>query len=373
MTRPGRASFPRMPRRQNDGGCDPDPLVCWRLRALGTGAVVLVTGADSLEVVRQAVAAEVDAIDRACSRFRPDSELERVNHAGGRPVAVGPGLLEALEVALRAARASDGDVDPTVGEAVRVLGYDRDFAAVPPAGRPLLRVATVPGWRQVRVDRARGLVRVPAGVLLDLGATAKALAADRAAASAAEAAGCGVLVSLGGDLATAGEPPPGGWSVRVADAHDAAAEADGETVRIHGGALATSSSTVRRWTRGGEQLHHIVDPASGRPARVVWRTVSVAAATCVDANVAATAAIVRGEASPAWLASLGLPARLVRPDGSVVRVAGWPEPSLPEPSEVAHRRALAGLRSDGGAPSDGGATREASASSGGAPPRVSAK
>jgi thiamine biosynthesis lipoprotein len=205
-----------------------------------------------------------------------------------------------------------------------VLGYDRDFDAVPRAGRPLLRVATVPGWRRVRLDRARGLVRVPAGILLDLGATAKALAADRAADRAARAAGCGVLVSLGGDLATAGEPPPGGWQVRVADAHDAAADA--ETVRIHGGALATSSSTVRHWLRGDQRLHHIVDPATGMPAAGPWRTVSVAAATCVDANVAATAATVRAGAGPAWLASLGLPARLVRLDGSVVRVGGWPEP-----------------------------------------------
>ena len=76
---------------------------------------------------------------------------------------------------------------------------------------------------------------------------------------------------------------------------------------------------------GGEELHHVVDPATGRSATVVWRTVSVAAATCVDANVAATAAIVRGGRSPAWLHELGLPARLVRADGSVVRVGGWPE------------------------------------------------
>jgi thiamine biosynthesis lipoprotein len=135
-----------------------------------------------------------------------------------------------------------------------------------------------------------------------------------------------VLVSLGGDIATAGEPPRGGWAVRVADWHAAGHDASSQTVRVHGGALATSSTTVRRWTRGGEQLHHVLDPATGRPAPVVWRTVSVAAATCVDANTAATAAIVRGERSPAWLESLRLPARLVRPDGSAVRVGGWPDP-----------------------------------------------
>jgi len=294
--------------------------------ALGTGAVVLATDEARLGDACLAVAAEVDAIDRACSRFRPDSELTRVNSAGGRALPVGGVLLDALEAALRAARLTDGDVDPTVGEAVRVLGYDRDFAAVPATGRPLLRVAAVAGWREVRLDRDRGVVGVPAGVRLDLGATAKALAADRAAAGAAATAGCGVLVSLGGDIATAGEPPTGGWAVRVTDWHAAGPDARGETVRIHGGALATSSTSVRRWTRGDEQLHHVVDPATGRPAAVVWRTVSVAAATCVDANTAATAAIVRGQRSPAWLRSLGLPARLVRPDGSLVRVGGWPEP-----------------------------------------------
>ncbi|HKE99823.1 MAG TPA: FAD:protein FMN transferase [Actinomycetes bacterium] len=294
--------------------------------ALGSGAVTVVADGRRLEAAHQAVAAEVDAIDRACSRFRADSELTRVNAAGGRPVAVGEVLLDAVEVALRAARLTGGDVDPTVGQALMLLGYDRDFDAVAAAGRPVVRAAVVPGWRRVRVDRRRGRVRVPAGVRLDLGATAKALAADRAAARAARAAGCGVLVSLGGDVAAAGEPPPGGWQVRVADWHAAGPDAQGETVSIAGGGLATSSTTVRRWTRGEEHLHHIVDPRTGRSAPVVWRTVSVAAATCVDANVAATAAIIRGVRAAAWLGGLGLPARLVRPDGSVVRVAGWPEP-----------------------------------------------
>jgi thiamine biosynthesis lipoprotein len=133
-----------------------------------------------------------------------------------------------------------------------------------------------------------------------------------------------VLVSLGGDIAIAGDPPGRGWSVRVTDWHAAGPEAEGQTVQATSGGLATSSTTVRRWSRGGDELHHVVDPATGRSAEVVWRTVSVAAATCVDANVAATAAVVRGERSPAWLESLRLPARLVRPDGTVVRVGGWP-------------------------------------------------
>jgi thiamine biosynthesis lipoprotein len=298
------------------------------LRALGTGAVVLTADSRRLGPALAAVVEEVAAIDVACSRFRDDSELTAVNRGGGRPVHVGPLLLEAVETALRAARLTDGDVDPTVGDAIRVLGYDRDFGAVAPAGRPLVRLAAVPGWHQISVDRRRQLVAMPPGVSLDLGATAKALAADRAASRAVSAAGCGVLVSLGGDISTAGEPPGGGWSVRVADWHAAGPEAEGEIVEVSSGGVATSSTTVRRWSRGTEELHHVVDPATGRSAEVVWRTVSVAAATCVDANVAATAAIVRGNRSPAWLASLRLPARLVRPDGSVVRVGGWPAPEV---------------------------------------------
>jgi thiamine biosynthesis lipoprotein len=297
-------------------------------KALGTTAVVVTAEEGGIEAARRAVVAELEAIDRACSRFRPDSELEAVNEAGGRPVEVSPLFLEAVDIALRAAAATDGDVDPTVGGAMRVLGYDRDFAAVPHSGRAVAWVARVPGWQLVRLDPSSRTVHVPAGVRLDLGATAKALAADRAAGAAANAAGCGVLVSLGGDIAVAGAAPEGGWLVKATDSHQAGADAEGQTVCVGAGGVATSGTTVRRWTRGNETLHHVVDPATGRPATVVWRTVTAAARSCVDANVATTAAIVRGERSPGWLESLGVPARLVRPDGSVVCVGGWPSAEL---------------------------------------------
>jgi thiamine biosynthesis lipoprotein len=235
-------------------------------------------------------------------------------------------LLEAVLGALRAAHLTDGDVDPTVGHALVLAGYDRDFDEIRPSARAV-RAVRAPGWRVVEVDRDAGTVRVPAGVVLDLGATAKALAVDRAARAAGEAAGCGVLVNIGGDLATAGPPPPGRWPVRVTDDHAAPPEAPGEMINVTTGALATSSTTVRRWRRGDATLHHILDPATGASAEQTWRTVSVAAATCVDANTASTAAIVRGERAAAWLERLGLPARLCRPDGSIVRVAGWPVPA----------------------------------------------
>jgi thiamine biosynthesis lipoprotein len=271
-----------------------------------------------------AVRRELAEVDAACSRFRPDSELEVANRAGGRLVVVGPLLAEAIEVALRAARITEGDVDPTVGPVMQAIGYDRDFAEIESIRESAFTSIPVSGWEQVSFDRRWGTLRLPAGVQLDLGATAKALAADRAAERAGAEVGGGVLVSLGGDIATAGAAPEEGWLVKVTDWHGAGLGAPGQTVKIESGGLATSSTTVRRWSRGGRDVHHIVDPAKGSPAEVVWRTVSVAATSCVDANIASTAAIIRGERSPAWLAQLGLPARLVRPDGAVTVVAGWP-------------------------------------------------
>jgi thiamine biosynthesis lipoprotein len=299
-------------------------LVSVAFPALGTTASLVVTRGSRLAIARRVLESELDEIDRACSRFRPDSDLTRVNAAPGRRVRVAPRLITAVEVAVRAARITDGDVDPTVGQALQLVGYDRDFDSVAPNGPPIqLEVGRIPGWRTVEVDRARLTVRVPRGVKLDLGATAKALAADQAADAVRDAVGGGVLVSLGGDLAAAGRAPAGGWCVRVTDDHAAHPCAAGETVIVASGGLATSSTTVRRWTRGDRELHHIIDPATGCSTESCWRTVSVAAATCVDANTASTAAIVRGESAPMWLASLNMPARLVRHDGSVIRVGGW--------------------------------------------------
>jgi FAD:protein FMN transferase len=266
-------------------------------------------------------------VDRACSRFRPDSELAELGRAGDRPVAVSALLAEIVAASLRVARMTGGAVDPTVGEAMRRIGYDRDFALVAAGdlGPLPVHVGPVPGWRRIELDAPRRLLRVPAGVELDLGATAKAFAADLAARSAAAAAGCGVLVSLGGDIAMVGPAPKDGWPVLVAEDHAAPLDGPGQVVRLSRGGLATSSTTVRRWRRGRTDVHHIVDPTTGLPAAGRWQTASVGAATCVDANAAATAAIVWGEPAVDWLMEHRLPARLIATDGAVVRVAGWPE------------------------------------------------
>jgi thiamine biosynthesis lipoprotein ApbE len=296
-------------------------------RAFGCTARLVVTGARAVRPAEAAMAEILREVDLACSRFRPDSELELLNAAAGREVTVGPMLAAALAAALRAARRSSGTVDPTVGAAVRAAGYDRDFALVPADGGAVrLAAGAVPGWRGIRFDAGRRTVRVPAGVQVDLGATAKALAADLAADAAQRAAGGGVLVSLGGDIAMRGEPPAGGWRIQVGDDSAAPELAGAEAIAAGSGGVATSSTTVRRWRRGADTLHHLIAPRTGLPADGPWRTATVASRTCVDANTASTAAIVLGHGAAGWLEAAGLPARLVAHDGAVTRLGGWPAP-----------------------------------------------
>jgi thiamine biosynthesis lipoprotein ApbE len=305
-------------------------------RAIGTGVRLVVNDGD-LAAARVAVERVLDEVDRVYSRFRPDSELVALNAARGTRVRVSPLLARAIEGSLEAARRTGGAVDPTVGRALRITGYDADFDLIAGTSRPIeLRLAPVPGWSVIAFDAAARTVRVPSDVELDLGSTGKGLASDLCAAAALADAGpdAGVLVSLGGDVATAGRAPEGGWRILMSEDSRADADGPGEVVAIEHGALATSSTTVRRWsTSEGVTAHHIVDPRTGLPADTAWRTATVVAETCEAANAASTAAIVLGHAAPDWLASVGLPARLVAQDGSVVRLGGWPEPAADESPE----------------------------------------
>jgi thiamine biosynthesis lipoprotein len=321
-------------------------------RALGCSVRLVVADPGKLDLCRARLAAWLDAVDGACSRFRPDSEISEVCRATG-PVEISPLLTEALEAAIRAARLTDGLVDPTVGAAMAAVGYDRDFELIEPDGAPVhVTLRPVPGWHLIDIERpadgysAPSVLRIREGITLDLGATAKAWAADSAATELAKVAECGVLVALGGDIAVSGQPPlrPDGgrsWRITVRDRTDVRAAAvaappavphspadlgpEAEISIVDGG-LATSGTSSRRWLRGGDLLHHILDPRTGLPAATPWRTVSVAAGTCLDANTASTAAILLGAQAPAWLTLHGLPARLVpEASGPIVYTPGWPQ------------------------------------------------
>ena len=292
-------------------------------RALGTYVHLSTADETALEPARQVAAQLLEDVDRTCSRFRQDSDLVRANAGAGSWTNVDPLLVEAIGAAMEAAAQTDGLVDPTLGQAMVAVGYDRDIALVlaestDPCGVPV--PARAGAWREIQRDPA-GAVMVPRGCALDLGATAKAWAADLIVNAVAAESDSTVVISLGGDVAVAG---PGGWPVAVTETIDDLAGA--EIVHLPYGGLATSSTAARRWIRGGVIRHHLIDPHTGESTRGRWRTVTATGATCVAANMASTASIVLGEAAVGWLTERDIPARLVDTAGRIVRTARWPQP-----------------------------------------------
>jgi thiamine biosynthesis lipoprotein len=296
----------------------------------GLEASVTVTEPSALDDARAIVETVLADVDRACSRFRDDAELSSASIRRGKPTPISPMLATLVDAALHAARASQGAVDPTVGRRLVALGYDRDLQALTdPAGptdpRRRFRRPAVAAHRAHAgmVTRRGDLLTVPEGVTLDLGATAKAMAADLAADVVAERTGAGVLVDLGGDIATRGAHPDGGWQVRV---DDGPGQPSAQIAVTGDCGIATSSTLHRRWRDAdGIDRHHIIDPRTGFPAEEIWCTVTVAARRCVDANTASTACIVDGRTGADFITATGLPARLVPVDGSVVVIGGWPD------------------------------------------------
>jgi FAD:protein FMN transferase len=293
--------------------------------ALGSSAVVATAENEAIGTAASILRQELMAIDVACSRFRPDSEISRVHRQAGSTVEISPLLTEAIETALRVAQDTGGAVDPTVGGAVIGLGYDRDFTEIRNGNvGPGSPARPAPGWSSIELDVVRHRVRVPVGVVLDLGATAKALAADRAASLIAEVTGSGTMVNLGGDVSLAGRAPAGGWAVGIALKSSTAPRDTTVVVALRVGGLASSGTASRTWVQGDRRVHHIVDPETGDNAERCWQLVSVAAPSCVEANAGSTAAIVWGRSAVERLSARRLPGRLVADDGTVVVLGGWP-------------------------------------------------
>jgi thiamine biosynthesis lipoprotein len=268
----------------------------FRFRSMGCEIVVGGATDAELKQVRELF----DARDRMFSRFRADSELNRVNAV--RVAALSPEFARTLAVAFAAAVATDGLVDPTVGRAVEAAGYDRDFDLLEPSPDPVA-AAAVPGLRSLRV--ADTFVHRPLGTTLDLNGTVKSLAAD----DALRLLGRGGFVSAGGDVATQGEcvvSLPGGAAVT-----------------LRSGGIATSGPATRRWLRGGQWHHHLIDPRTGKPSTSRWSYVTVAADDCVGADVAAKAAFLLDAHGPDWLDERNLAGRFVTANGAVVRNAAW--------------------------------------------------
>lgn len=293
--------------------------------AIGTTNVVLCTRPDALAQALDTARWHLRLVDSAVSRFRPDSEVTllaaRAQH-GPASAFVSPTFADYLAAALFAARLTGGLVDPTVGAALAATGYDVDLGAV--RARGVFRqtaVRPVPRWTSVHLDLSGRRVSVAPHTLLDLGATAKAHAADTIATRLADTLPGGFLVNLGGDIAVAGDLPAAGWAIGIEGADGRSRQ----TILSTGQAVATSSTRARVWQTDDGPRHHIIDPRTGRTGPTTWAQVSCAAASALEANAASTAAIVLGPDAPGWLEENGIPARLEALDGSVTVTAGWPD------------------------------------------------
>ena len=278
-------------------------------RAMGTGVELFLVAEPGplAEAVLDGAEQEFERLEALLSRFRPDSELSSLNQRGR--VQASDDLLTVTELALEARERTAGRFDPTVHDALVAAGYDRTFSEVAPDGPSA--PAGGPCRGTVTVDREHGTIALGPGVHLDFGGIGKGYAVDRAATILAEAGPA--LVDAGGDIAAIGRPDALGWRIGVETSDGTIALA------LEDAALATSGRDRRRWRRDGEERHHIIDPATGRPAGTDLLRVTVVASTAVEAEVLAKALFLAGEQEAA---ALGMPCILVTDDGRTVMAGG---------------------------------------------------
>lgn len=271
-------------------------------RAMGTDVELLVH-ADDAGAALDAAECEFHRLEALLSRFREDSELSRLNRDGS--IDAGPDLLRVVELALAARDRTGGRFDPTVHDALVAAGYDRTFEAVAPARDEWAQATGAPAGGEVSVAGRR--IELEPGVRLDLGGIGKGYAAERAAELLATAGPC--LVNAGGDIAVRG----GSWPVGV----------EHLTLELSAGGLATSGRDRRRWRRGGRELHHLIDPETGEPARTDVLRVTVVAGDAVDAEVAAKSLFLAGaDRAAAEADAAGTPAVVVAEDGRTLLAGG---------------------------------------------------
>lgn len=281
-----------------------------RFRAMGTEMELLLDARLDGRATRALAEAEAELrrLERLLSRFDAASELSRLNRRGA--MRVGPDLLAVVELALAAREQTGGRFDPTVHDALVAAGYDRSFEELP-AELPGRASAAVACGGGVRVERSASRIVLDPGVRLDLGGIAKGYAADRVAAILAEVGHC--LVDAGGDIAVHGGP----WPIGVETAEGSL------TLELAGGAIATSGRDRRRWTRGGVEQHHLVEPSTGRPADGDLLRVTVVAGSAAEAEVLAKALFLAGaDAAVREADDRGIPAVLVTREGRTLLAGG---------------------------------------------------
>lgn len=285
---PYRAAMRALVRRTERSGC-----------VMGTRVHVIVIGGPP-ELVDDAML-RLDDLEARWSRFRPDSEISRLNAADGAPVVVSPVTYDLVSRAVAESRATGGAFDPTVLRSLVAAGYDRDFASLDPGTVASLPATPAPGVSAVVLDPIVRSIRLGPGTEIDPGGIGKGFAADLVAAELRAAGAAGVCVNLGGDLRVLGTPPDDrAWSVAIdAEPGDTSASATRGTLALSEGGVATTSARRRVWRRADGLAHHVIDPRTGDSATVPWTSVTVVAGDAASAEVGATAAFLTSDTASA--------------------------------------------------------------------------
>lgn len=234
-----------------------------------------------------------EEIEEAFSRFKPESELSRLNASAGRPFKASPLLFKAVKASLGAARATGGLFDPTVLAALIEAGYDRSFEELTDRGKAVPAPHAKCGWtwKDIRLDNGSSLIHLPAGCAIDLGGIGKGWVVDRAARLLEEFGG--YAIDAGGDMVVGGHRADGSpWTVGVAD--PLKPDHDLMVLEVCRGAVCTSSTTRRRWSAGGELRHHLIDPRTGQPSQSGVAAATVTAESAARAETVTKAAIMLG-------------------------------------------------------------------------------
>ncbi len=287
----------------------------------GMTGTLAVQEATALKEAERVLWRTIDQVDAACNRFRSDSEISRVNQHHGDEVVVSTTFAQVLVAALRASAATDGLCDPAVLPALLALGYDRDYDELRHLDVARADAVVPRGREAIHLDEVNHTLVLEPGTQLDLGASAKAFVVDHVASNLEHLGGA--VVEIGGDVAVRGEGPEGPWTIGISDVLEVRPNAP--RISLAYGGVATSSLATRTWRAGGALVNHIIDPRTGSYAEGPFATASVTAQSCVIANAYSTAALLWGEDAGYHIAQAGWSGRLVRHDGTVEFVGGWPE------------------------------------------------
>ena len=308
----------------------PSGMVRTQFRAMGTTVLLLLPEGQSEDGTAR-VQDLFDEWEYTLSRFLPESELSQLNRRAGAYVMVSPLLYNVMEEALEAAQATGGLYDPTLLYQIQHMGYDRSFDTMDLQQNAHEQESRLGGdWRNIELDRYRQWVHLPVGVGVDFGGIAKGMAVDAALALLREEGITAAMVNAGGDLSVAGTPPgASSWPIaiesRVNEGQSKQENKSPWLVPLQYGSMATSGITRRRWQQGNTLRQHLIDPRTGVSAQNEMESVSVVAARCEQAEVAAKVAFLLGmERGSEFLHNHGLSALLVQRDGTWKTVGSWP-------------------------------------------------